>query len=77
MEETTMSSRGQVVIPVRIRRALGLEKNDRFQVEQRDGCIVLRPVQDDDWRSLRGSSKGKSLTRWLEKERRREMEKEG
>ena len=77
MEETTMSSKGQVVIPVRMRRALGLDKSTRFQVEQRDGCIVLRPVRDDDWRSLRGSSRGESLTRWLERERRREMEKEG
>lgn len=77
MAETTMSSKGQVVIPVEIRKALGLTKSTRFQVEQQDGCIVLRPVEEDDWRTLEGSAGGESLTRWLERERRREREREG
>ncbi|MBW2260746.1 MAG: hypothetical protein JRG91_02145 [Deltaproteobacteria bacterium] len=49
-------------------------KNARFWVQQRDGCIVLEPHEQDDWRSLRGSMQGRSLTRWLENARRRERE---
>jgi len=72
MAETTMTKKGQVVIPAAVRKLLGLERNTRFSVEARDGTIVLTPLTDDDWRSMRGSARGPSLTRWIEEEHRRE-----
>ena len=76
MSETVMSSKGQVVIPAKVRRALGIRPNVRFRVEEQEGVIVLIPIQEGDWRSLRGLFKGASLTRLLEKERRADRSKE-
>ncbi len=59
IELTRMSSKGQVVIPKRIRTQLGFEEGDRMTVEARDGEIVLRKLSledivreaEQDWRS--------------------------
>jgi AbrB family looped-hinge helix DNA binding protein len=59
IELTKMSSKGQVVIPKRIRAELGFEEGDRMTVEAREGEIVLRKITleaivreaEDDWRN--------------------------
>ncbi len=61
IELTRMSSKGQVVIPKRIRAQLGFEEGDRITVEAREGEIVLRKLSledivreaEEDWRSKR------------------------
>ncbi len=45
MTTTTLSTKGQIVIPLAVRRALGWKAGDRFEVEQRDDTIVLRAVR--------------------------------
>ncbi|MBN2025723.1 MAG: AbrB/MazE/SpoVT family DNA-binding domain-containing protein [Actinobacteria bacterium] len=63
IELTMMSSRGQVVIPKRIRTQLGFEEGDRMTVEARENEVVLRKISledivreaDEDWK------KGKSV----------------
>jgi len=42
--KTTLSSRGQVVLPAAIRRRLGLEAGATLEVETEEGHIVLKPV---------------------------------
>ncbi len=76
MPDANMSTKGQVVIPVEIRRSLGLGRKVVFRVEERDGSIVLTPIRNLSWRSLRGSLAGDSLTASLEMERRRDREQE-
>ncbi|MFB6350265.1 MAG: AbrB/MazE/SpoVT family DNA-binding domain-containing protein [Bradymonadaceae bacterium] len=72
-----LSSRGQLVIPAELRRALDLERGTRLEVELENGHIVLTPIREEDWQSYRGFlADGSSLTRSLEKERRDEREKE-
>lgn len=72
-----LSSRGQLVIPAELRRALDLERGTRFEVELENGHIVLTPIREDDWRSYRGFlASGSSLTKALEDERREERQKE-
>ncbi len=72
-----LSSRGQLVIPAEMRRALDLERGTRFEVSVDDDHIVLTPIRDEDWRSLRGSlQSGPSLTDALTAERRRERERD-
>ena len=44
IEITKMSSKGQVVIPVRIREELGLEDGSRFVVSRTDSAIVLKKL---------------------------------
>ncbi|MEX0781229.1 MAG: AbrB/MazE/SpoVT family DNA-binding domain-containing protein [Dehalococcoidia bacterium] len=45
METVTISSKYQVVIPVSVRRALGLEPGQKVVVLERDGRIELVPVR--------------------------------
>ena len=43
---TTVSTKGQLVIPARIREALGIEPGDRVALTIEDGVILLRPVSE-------------------------------
>jgi len=40
-----VESRGRVVIPVEIRRALGIKEGSFLEVTLEDGKIVMRPVR--------------------------------
>ena len=43
---TTLSARGQIVIPSEVRKELGLREGDDFMVlTSRDGDIMLRPYR--------------------------------
>lgn len=42
--ETTLSTKGQLVLPARVRRQLRLAKGERLSVEVRGDSVVLRPV---------------------------------
>lgn len=48
IEMTMMSSKGQVVIPKRIRNQLGFTEGDRMIVEMRDGEVILRKISLED-----------------------------
>jgi AbrB family looped-hinge helix DNA binding protein len=72
----TVSSKGQVVIPARIRRQLDLKRATRLQAEVQDNKLVLTPCKDEDWRSLYGAFAGSGLTAGLEQDHAREREKE-
>ncbi len=43
MANTVLSSKGQLVIPLEVRRRLGLKAGDQFVCEVVDGKIVLEP----------------------------------
>lgn len=55
----TASSKGQVTIPVAIRRKLGIEPGTAVRFVERDGLVVLEKV-DTDLRSLCGLLKARS-----------------
>lgn len=42
--ETTVSSKGQIVLPAAARKKLRLAQGERLAVELRDGGVFLRPV---------------------------------
>jgi AbrB family looped-hinge helix DNA binding protein len=42
--ETTVSSKGQIVLPAEARKRLRLAQGERLSVELRDGGVFLRPV---------------------------------
>lgn len=42
---TTVTSKGQVTIPVEVRRALNIKPRDRVAFELVDGEVLLRPVK--------------------------------
>ena len=53
MTTATLTSKGQVTIPVDVRQRLGLESGDRIEFIQMDGGYAIKPVIDDV-RSLKG-----------------------
>lgn len=76
MDLVSVMTRGQIVIPSRIRRRLGLKQGTRLSVAEVGGRIVLEPV-DEMIKGLRGAFKGSpSLPIRLVEERRSEGEDE-
>jgi AbrB family looped-hinge helix DNA binding protein len=70
---TTVSTKGQLVIPARIREALGIEPGDRVALTVEDGLILLRPVSERLVEETRGMfAGGRSMAEELQKERRTE-----
>lgn len=41
----TLTSRGQITIPKKIRKALNLETNDKITVMVKDNMVILRPIK--------------------------------
>jgi AbrB family looped-hinge helix DNA binding protein len=78
MESTVVTSKGQVVIPARIRRLLNIKQGTRLHVEERDSEIVLKPLNADYFKKISGAlpTKGK-LSRMLLEERKLAKEREG
>ncbi len=68
---TTVSTKGQLVIPARIREALGIEPGDRVALTIEDGVILLRPVSERLVEETCGMFAGsRSMADELQKERR-------
>lgn len=70
---TTVSTKGQLVIPARMRDALGIEPGDRVALTLEDGVILLRPVSERLVEETRGMfASGRSMADELQEERRAE-----
>jgi AbrB family looped-hinge helix DNA binding protein len=74
--ETVVSSKGQVVIPSALRRKYDIKKGTKVDVTDRDGRIVLEPVNRRTIHRLRGLLKGTGALEGLMAERARDREKE-
>jgi len=44
---STISSKGQVTVPIEVRRRLGLKQGDRVEFVYEDGRTVLRPARTE------------------------------
>ncbi len=76
-ETATVTSKGQVVIPARVRRRLGIRKGTKVHFIEDGNRLILQPVTVEFIRSLRGSLKGKpSALDMLLKEHREELKRE-
>ena len=69
MEKVKLSAKGQIVIPARIRRELGLSEGDRLFIERRQGEVILKPVVKLS--ELRGIDKLERASKEIEKMRRK------
>lgn len=74
--ETVATSKGQVVIPSRIRKQLGIKDGTYLQIDVNAVTrqIILTPVTREYIRSLRGKYKGRGLMKALMAEKKRERE---
>jgi AbrB family looped-hinge helix DNA binding protein len=72
--ETTITSKGQIVIPALIRKNFGIEKGARIEVieDKAAGIIILKPVTPQYVHSLRGILKGSVALQALKEDRRKE-----
>jgi AbrB family looped-hinge helix DNA binding protein len=73
--ETYATSKGQVVIPVELRRKYGISAGTRLEVMDDGERIILIPITPDYIRSIRGSLHGGTSLRVLEQERRLEKDR--
>ena len=74
--ETVATSKGQVVIPSKIRKQLGIKDGTYLQIDVNAVTrqIILTPVTREYVQSLRGKYKGKGLMKSLMAEKKRERE---
>jgi AbrB family looped-hinge helix DNA binding protein len=72
--ETITTSKGQVVIPAKIRHKLGIKEGTHIQIDldEENKRIILTPVTREYVDSLRGKYKGKGLMKALKAEKEQE-----
>lgn len=58
MLTTTLSGKGQVVLPAEVRAKAGLLPGDRFAVSIEDGIIMFKPLPRDPLTALKGAFGG-------------------
>jgi AbrB family looped-hinge helix DNA binding protein len=82
MATTTVSSKGQVVIPRALREKYRLTSGTRLEVAESDEGLVLSPLKTTrssgrqaGWRTLRGSAKGTTALKEHLAEHRREAKR--
>ena len=82
MLTTTISSKGQVVIPRHLREKHRLTSGMRLQISETNEGLVLSPIQrarpsagQAGWRSLRGGAKGTDALKQHLAEHRREAKR--
>jgi AbrB family looped-hinge helix DNA binding protein len=77
MDTGNVTTKGQLVIPARIRRRYGIKTGTRVRFVEREGEIVLQPVTSATIRGLCGVLKSEtSVTADLLAERARDRERE-
>lgn len=67
---TRMSDRGQIVIPVEVRRELGIEANQRVDVTVDSGTVRIRPLPPMPLAAAQGKFRGQPMVDLLLRERR-------
>jgi AbrB family looped-hinge helix DNA binding protein len=77
MEESTITSKGQIVIPARLRKRYGLKPGTKICFIERDSEILFQPLTKEYIRSMCGLLKSEtSATRELLKERAKARKRE-
>lgn len=61
METSVLTSKGQLLIPRRLRKKYGIEAGIKVIFEETEGGVVIRPVNEQYFKAFRGilSSTGK------------------
>ena len=73
---TTVTTRGQTVVPAEIRRRYGIEEGSRLEWVDDGQVIRVIPVPADPVEALYGSARGEGLYNRLMEERARERARE-
>ena len=73
-ETVWFSTKGQVVIPRRLRKEFEIQGGTRAVVYQEGDSIVLKPMTSKRYDALMGCLKGKGVLKALMEDRKRERE---
>ncbi len=77
MEESTMTTKGQIVVPAKLRRRYGLKPGTKVYFIERDEEIVFQPVTKEYLKNVHGMLvSDSSVTKELLKERAKDREHE-
>jgi AbrB family looped-hinge helix DNA binding protein len=72
---STVTTKGQLVIPAKLRRKYGIRKGTRVAMIEEENRIILQPLTREFIRSVRGSLKGEpSALQFLKEGRSRDRE---
>ncbi len=75
MTETVLSTKGQMVLPLDIRKRLGLKPGQRFEVDiMSDGTILVVPIPKDILKHMK-LPRAEKLAKALEEERKKDEER--
>jgi AbrB family looped-hinge helix DNA binding protein len=74
--EAAVTVKGQIVIPAKLRHRLGIKKGTKLYIEERNGELILRPLNREYFRKMSGALKGTGLLKALEEERRKDLTRE-
>jgi AbrB family looped-hinge helix DNA binding protein len=69
---TTVTSRGQTVVPARLRERLGLHEGSKLRWIEGVGSLVVLPVSDNPIEALAGKYRGSGMLKRLLAERKRD-----
>jgi len=73
-EKGVVTSKGQLVIPARLRKRLKIKKGTMVAFTEDNGRLILQPVTPEWIASLRGSMKGSGALEYLLAERKKDRE---
>jgi AbrB family looped-hinge helix DNA binding protein len=73
IEYATVKAKGQVVIPVDIRRKFQIEEGTRVAFLEEEGRLFIQPVTDEFIDAMKGILSGPGLPRRVERETDREL----
>ena len=78
MKTSVVTTKGQIVIPKKIRKSLGITKGSKVAFIEKDGKIILQPLNKGYFESLAGilGTEGRVLNSLMEdKKKERELGK--
>lgn len=75
--ESVITKKGQVVIPVRLRKKYGIDIGTKVAWIDTGAVIKIIPIPEDPVGALRGCSKGEGLTKSLLNDRTEDKKLEG
>ena len=77
MKTATLSVKGQIVVPAKLRKRLGLKKGSRVVIIEEPDGFSVRPVEREYFEQYAGLLPGKGrAAKMLLKDRRKERERE-
>lgn len=74
--ETYATVKGQIVIPVELRRKYGIKAGTKITVTDNGEAIILKPVNEEALKRLQGTLKGQGVLKTLMEERSKDAERE-